>query len=804
MALLTTNPVSFFPRYAWRLALLLWLTSLPGYSQLDSLNGLTRKLVRYQQGALPEKLFLHLDRPLYLSGETMWFKVYAVEGTALRPLSLSKVAYVEVLDKEKRSVLQAKIGLRDAQGQGSFAIPASMPSGSYTVRAYTSWMKNFGPEYYFRSPITIVNTAASAGVFTRPDTARYDLQFFPEGGNLVQGLTSTVGFKATDNKGRGVAVEGKVLTAQGAVVAQFKSLRFGMGNFRFTPKAGVAYTAVVSLDKRPAVTYPLPRVYEQGYVLHVENSSATALTVTVNSGNAQPERVALLVHSRQQVAVAAQQQLVNGQAVFTIDPSRLLDGVSHLTVFNEAQQPVCERLYFQPPRQTLTITARPDKTAYAAREKASIQLTTGTSSGTLPANLSMAVYRLDSLTTALTPDINSYLWLSADLRGTVEQPAYYFSAATPEVAEATNNLMLTQGWSRFSWSQVLASTPPRFEHLPELNGLLVRGRLSKPGSQGPAGITTYLSSPSRIVRLQNAVSGPDGSFLFELNRFYGSRNIVVQTDPHQDSTSQVEIISPFSQQYSAADAALLPRLPRLEAAYSKRHFQNQVQQAFSGKFASQYTLPPADSVAFYGKPDERYLLDKYTRFKVLEEVMREYVPGVDVRRRKDGFHLLVKDKVNGGLLTQNPLVLLDGVPIFDMNKAMAIDPLSIQQLEVMDSRYFHGSSIYDGIVSFITYKGDLAKVSLDPRVLVQQYDGLQGQREFYAPRYDTPLARQSRLPDLRNLLYWNPAISTTAQGSSTTFYTGDQTGRYLVVVQGLTNNGVAGSTTYVLDVKQPL
>ncbi|MFC7666734.1 hypothetical protein ACFQT0_04355 [Hymenobacter humi] len=108
-------------------------------------------------------------------------------------------------------------------------------------------------------------------------------------------------------------------------------------------------------------------------------------------------------------------------------------------------------------------------------------------------------------------------------------------------------------------------------------------------------------------------------------------------------------------------------------------------------------------------------------------------------------------------------------------------------------------------MSFTTYKGDLEGFPLDAHALVQQYEGVQRQREFYAPRYDTPQEKQSRLPDLRNLLYWNPNINTMAsQPNTLDFYTGDQAGRYLVVLQGLAATGLAGSTSFVVEVKQPL
>ncbi|MCC3154102.1 hypothetical protein Q3A66_14340 [Hymenobacter sp. BT770] len=789
------------------LLFLLWVAGAgSAAAQADAAGSLAGKLTAYQQRGPHEKLFLHLDRPVYLSGETMWFKVYAVEGTYSRTLALSSVAYVEVLDAEHQPVLQTKVALKNASGQGSFLLPASLAAGSYTVRAYTSWMKNFGPEGYFHSAITVINTLTASGAGSK-DSATYEAQFFPEGGNLVKGLRSKVAFKITDKSGKGIAADGKVLNQSGAVVATFKTLRLGMGSFAFTPASDQeVYTAVVAPGKAPAIRRKLPRVYAQGYVLRLENTSPDQLTVTVNATNSQPETVFLLAHSRQKAPVALQAQLVNGQASFVVSKAQLLEGVSHFTLFNAAQQPLCERLYFQAPQHRLAISAQPDKAQYTTRDKVSVQIAAADQQTPLPASLSMAVYRLDSLNTALPPAIDRSLWLTSDLKGTVENPDYYFTTTSPEAAEAADNLMLTQGWSRFRWEDVLAASPKPFEFLPEPNGLLVRGRLTRPGTNQPKpGVMTFLSSPSRITQLSNSQSDADGRVQFELNNFVGAQEIVVQTDPKQDSTGQLTIFDPFSAQYSGAPLPSFGLTARFQNDYAKRNLQAQVQNVFSGKYRSRFAAQPVDSLPFFGKPNETYLLDKYTRFKVMEEVLREYVPGVVVRIRKDGFHLQVVDKLNKTVFEDNPLVLLDGVPVFNMNKIMAMNPLKIRKLDVIDGHYFQGLAVYDGIVSFTTYKGDLEGFSLDPRVLVQQYEGVQRQREFYAPRYDTPQEKQSRLPDLRNLLYWNPNINTTASQPNTQyFYTGDQAGRYLVVLQGLASSGLSGSTSFVLEVKPVL
>ena len=270
--------------------------------------------------------------------------------------------------------------------------------------------------------------------------------------------------------------------------------------------------------------------------------------------------------------------------------------------------------------------------------------------------------------------------------------------------------------------------------------------------------------------------------LFETNPFYGPTQLVLQTNSQQDSTHQLAILSSFSTQYAPGPAAPLALPPTQMADLAQRHVQWQVQQRFQGRFEHPYTQPAHDTVAFYGQPRKQYLLDDYTRFPTLEDVLREYVPGVQVRLRRDGFHYMVMDRPNQTIFHDNPMTLLGGVPIFNLNQLMRLDPLKVRKLDVVTGRYYHGPLTYNGVVSFTTYQGNLGGYQLPAQALLESYEGLQGQREFYAPRYETAPQQQSRLPDFRNLLYWNPSVQLAAnQPRTLDFYTSDQAGRYVIV-----------------------
>lgn len=313
-----------------------------------------------------------------------------------------------------------------------------------------------------------------------------------------------------------------------------------------------------------------------------------------------------------------------------------------------------------------------------------------------------------------------------------------------------------------------------------------------------------MATPSLKARLFLAQSDSLGNLRFEVKKLFDKQEMIVQTNTRQDSTYRIEISSPYSEQVSSR---LWP-----QGAYQSLMPDHLLRRSINMQTLNSFMLRPvvpvvytgSDTLAFFGKPDERYFLDSYTRFPTMEEVMREYVPGVFVRKRQGNFHFLVVDKVTpqGGIFNQDPLILLDGIPVFNTNKIMEFDPLKVQKLEVVDALYYLGHVSFSGIVSYTTYKGDMAGFPLDSRALVQSYQFAQSHKEFYAPRYDTPLSRESRLPDFRNLLHWSPTLIPDAQGKiGVDFYTSDQAGTYRVVVQGLTAGGEAGSGAFTFEVK---
>ncbi|MDO1450370.1 hypothetical protein Q0590_29110 [Rhodocytophaga aerolata] len=777
------------------------------FSQTDASEEVVQKFNNYSRQALQEKLYIHTDQSVYLTGELLWFKVYYVDGTLHQPLDLSKVAYLEVLDQDQRPVLQAKVALSDGSGNGSFFLPASLNSGNYLIRGYTNWMKNFDKAYFFEKPVTIINTFRQIGALPVKDTLHYEVQFFPEGGNLVENIASKVAFRVTDHYGKGVGFKGVVLTAENDTVARFQPQKFGIGHFLFTPLPGNQYKAILRLANGKELIQKLPEIHSLGYTMQLEESAAGEINVTVQVASTTPlPHVYLLAHTRQQIKIAQKQALQQNTATFTFSKQVLGDGISHITIFNASNQPVCERLYFKRPEQKLVISAKADQEIHSSRKKVVLDISTQHTSGNpLAAQLSVAVYKTDTLLTGDNLTLPSYLWLSSDLAGKVESPDYYFTENGPHVQQELDNLMLTHGWRRFSWQQMMKGDRLSLKYIPEYEGHLVQGRIIHTTQNTPAAnISAYLSVPGRYPQLYIAQSDSAGELLFAVKEVYGARQLIAQTNSQRDSLYRIELKLPYFETSSSWQLPYFSLAAQTTDALLTRSLSMQTQNTYFAGKRNHFTAFRPDTATFYGSPDARYHLDEYTRFPLIEDVLKEYVPGVQARKRRGNYYLEVLDLPHKINFTDNPLVVVDGVPVFDMNRLMSYNPFKVKRLDVVTRKYYLGPESFSGVLGFATFTGEVAGLPLDPGAVILDFEGLQQQREFYAPLYDTPQQQENRLPDFRHLLFWSPTVKTNKDGKTQlAFYTSDMEGEYTGVLEGITPDGKIGHSTFTITVQHP-
>ncbi len=769
----------------------LFILSLAGNSRAQQVPSVQQRFENYNQLLVQEKLYLHTDKNFYIAGEIIWFRIFYLGSNTSQSMSLSKVAYVEIMDRAGKPVLQGKVAIDGSGGNGSFYLPLTLGSGNYTLRAYTNWMKNFDPAFFFEKRISIVNTIKTTASTVKQDTAKSSIQFFPEGGYLVGGIETKTGFRIADIAGRGVNAQGLITNNDGDTILSFSPSRFGIGSFVFTPVAGKNYIATIALPEGRIMRQPLPEIKQYGYVLNVTDNKDGRLKVSVKGKKSDPsiEEVTLLVHTRQSVKMAERGFLeTDKELVFFIDKSRMAEGVSHLTLFNKSQQAVCERLVFIRPAQQHTAMISAGKNNYGPRQQ--VDLSVGTAGNEDSVNCSISIFQIDSLQNFQQGNIASYLLLTSDLAGEVESPAYYLSDE-PGAIEAADNLMLTHGWRRFRWENILIDNPAAtIKFLPEYQGQIISGRVFN-NSNGNlvADADCFLSVPSSPFGLYMTRSDKSGVARFDVKNYYGPNEIIGQVSEKDKKLYRIELMSPFAGESPGLNLPPFFLSKENENELLRKSIGMQTQNIYIPDSMRRFTTPvQSDSLPFFGKAELSYLLDDYKRFTTMEEVLREYVTQVNVVLRNGKLYLSVFDDQTQQIYHDGVMLLLDGVLLNDYNAIFSYDPLKVKKLDVIPRRYIFGSRVFSGLLSFETQEGKFNAFELDPDLIAVDYEGLQLQREFYSPVYEN--SKQSRIPDLRTTLHWQPELLIGNKDKKVVrFYTSDQHGKFIAVLEGLNKKG---------------
>ncbi len=774
----------------------------------DAITRVLQQLSAYTQTSASEKVYLHLDKPYYFAGDDIWFKAYLVSSVTHQPDSASGVLYVELLNDKGGTVAAEKVKLTHGQGHGDFTLSEGLPSATYQIRAYTRWMRNGNPDYFFAQQISVFNSMDPLPA-TAAATDGLDVQFFPEGGDLIEGIENTLAFKATDKQGKGVPAQ-LLLVADRDTLGRYQSQHLGMGSFRFTPKAGITYQAFARTPSGKIVSFSMPKARPQGWAMHIDNTPS-ALVLTVKSNKDAEEKVYIVAQTRGKVTFQSEGRIINNTLTTQIPTSQLPSGVTQLTLFNANAAPQCERLVFVNHQDHIQLQITADKKTYQPREKVTLSLTARDAQGNpVTSQFSMAVRDGQAFASA-EHTILTNLLLTSDLRGNIENPGYYFQQTTPEITQALDNLMLTQGWRRFTWKEVQqASLPePVYEHESDIS--LTVQMIDKTTQKPLPSKILLISAPGTKSVFRYGYTNPEGKITLSSLDFYDYRNVIVSIYNSEylttarvvtDSTNAAPVFSGFSNALAFSPAAKQAVQHKKVWSVIQRNY-TPVSEASSTLVVVNDTLRPVQPV--YPKADNVIKLADFTLFPTMEEVIRDIVPWgiVTHKKGKTGFRLL--DPVTKLYFKPNPIYLIDNVPVRSMEPVLAIDPASVYSLECVRNgvgRAQFGEIGYGGIFSVFTKAGDYYP-SNEQGLFNFSVRGFQHAREYYAPKYENP-AQNRRQPDFRNLLYWNPDVATDASGKATvTFYNSDDLTTWQVVTEGISAQGKPAVGKLEYEVKMP-
>ena len=832
---------SFLFRNKWALAALAGLGLLAARPRpLDEniLQRIARQVSEYYATTLPEKAYLHLDKPVYGTGETIWFSAYVVDALRHQADSTSRVLYVDLVSPELKVVARRTLRLQGGRAFGDLDVADSLAAGNYQLRAYTSWMRNAGEEFIYSrrlqvwgaSPYTatapppLAATVKASKAASAPPPARPDVQFFPEGGNLVAGMPAVVAFKATAASGRGQDVRGQILDEGAAVVASFAAAHAGMGHVAFTPAAGQHYRARLALPGGGTADYPLPAPQASGYTLHVTDAGAEY--VVEARYRAAPGTVVapamLLTEVRGFLVYLAPRALTGtAPAVWRLTKARYPNGILHITLLDADGVPQAERLAFvQNGPAALPATLTADEASYSPRTPVQLRVRVADAAGQpVAARLSVAV--ADASLASLDPNaetIASRLLLTSDLVGYVENPGYYFRNQTAATAQALDDLLLTQGWRRFVWKEVLAGKPvaPRF---PADQSLALSGQVQSEHGHQPMPNSQLTFIETRPVRqVLTSTADANGRFNFmgfdgrdtavitlQARRAQGGTNVIIRPD------TGPPLVGPALPSLPAPSAAIADFLRRSRQQQADEHDMNP--ELHSGMMARNILLgnvavtakrvavPADDPRRLYGATGGTVVdfADMPASGMTVWQVLQGRVAGLTVTPGSPP-----QLQIRGG---GSPQIILDGMrtDAEAVNSIPASDVESVEVFKGAEAAIFGGSG---GAIAIYTKRADRKYKGEDrgpaPGIAIVKLPGYYQAREFYTPRYGAPTLVTPGPDPRRITLYWNPDVRTDAKGEATIiFFTADAGGTFQAVVEGLTPAGlpVRGTTTVVVQGK---
>jgi TonB-dependent SusC/RagA subfamily outer membrane receptor len=786
--------------------LLCFVSFMQEDSTSRNIQKIKEALEKHMQHIAPQKVYLQTDKGRYFAGERIWFKAYLVDGITHRLGEMNDPVYVELVNPYQKSSEMIRLRITKGLGQGSFLLRDSVPEGLYQIRAFTNWMKNAGTAYYFTLNLEVRNPKQEYDITEKEARSNqktvhkmgnaaegFRAGFFPEGGDLLAGYQCKIAFKVTDGFGRGVFVEGLVQDDRRREKATFRSEYDGMGYFYLIPDKAEKYTVSLKFPDGSRRQYVLPEAMENTVNIALKESAKQLNFIIRSNKPPSDDRPAnefiLIGQCRGKIYSAASMNILDTDSVISIDKNLFPTGIAQFTLFNNRLEPVAERIYF------INHNTFIDFRIEGRRQPDSIQiLITPLLPFPIPNPISgsISVLLSDSVNAmAEQQNLLTELFLGSDLPGVIQNPAHYLQTDEQSRKHA-DLLMLTHGWKRFEWTDVMNQiyTQPVFEHEQgiTIHGLITRDILEFPIKD--ALVNLYILSHYNDE--YRTVTGSDGRFAF--SRLDYEDTISVKIVARKAGGGKSVLIHLLQDSYNPLEEYtgdfFLTTTSKIDKKAYRRTQADLAREAMNRREAE---LDSIYSQSIYGTPD--YVLWGYEippGTNTVLDAIKGRIPGVNVTDNS-----VTIRGVNTILGNSDPLLLIDGVPT-SFSAINTIPVTDIDRIEVLKgpSTAMFGSRGANGVISIYTKRGTFMKRG---EISFSMLGYHVVERFYLPPAYE--IESRVKYGKLPLTLYWNPEI-TLSLNDVITFSIPVKTvadSKVHVIFEGMTGNGEAGYSYKIMD-----
>lgn len=661
---------------------------------------------------------------------------------------------------------------------------------------------------------TILETADDKQIIStfplKNSFAEADIQFFPEGGELIENVRSKVGFKALGEKGLGIGVKGEIVDNTGKLISTLESQHLGMGIFALSPEPGQSYKANLSFSNGVKKTVAIPAAKSAGIVLSAINTDPANLMLRVTSNNAyfaanQNKSLYIVARSKGVICYAAKASLTAATFSASIPKDKFPTGIVQITLFTASGEPITERLVFIKQHDVLTLAVNSDKKTYGARQPVKMNVTAKSNNVPIEGNFSISVINESKVPYDENKEstILSTFLLSSELKGYIEEPNYYFNQVNEKKRSDLDILMLTQGYRKFAYQDIIADKAPAINFLPE-QGIEFSGTLRSangmPVSKGSLKLVVpksrfyaeALTDVNGIFRFKNVIVPDSAEVSITARTSTGARNMMIMLDGSAFPAVSKNVNAP--DEVLNIDSLLSPYLQNSQRQYrlSAQMLQEVVVKAAPIKKASHTDYPALSGLSMLA--DHTIDNERFKGCNVMISCLQTAAMGLTFSDN----NFFVTRVFNSGLKVP-VAIFLDGMQI-EATFLNNIVPSDVESVEIFlkdDLGLVNRTYGTNGVLSIYSKKDakkpvtadDLKKLFPPNNVLTFNPQGFIKSREFYSPKYITPQSRTSG-SDLRTTVYWNPRIFTDKNGNmSFEFYNGDNKGNYKATVEGTDING---------------
>ena len=797
------------------------------------------RLNEYTTEKYPEKIYIQTDKPYYTAGENIWFNTYLVNGVTHTKTAKSKIIYVELINEQNEVIADRKLFTESLSVNGDFKLPIDLNEGTYLLRAFTNYMRNQPRDYFFKKeiPVFAINSDANSKDGKENKTTQTselpEIGFYPEGGYLVNGINNKVAVKIKDAELSANPVVGIIEDTEGNKVTDFKTFEFGLGTFFLKPEPAKEYRAVITTNDE-IIQYPLPLPLSEGYVM---NTSITDKDVLINVTTNKKEGLKNVLIIGQQRGLPAfdytQEKNVSTMLV-KIPTVDLIEGVLDIVLFNESEKPVAERLVYINKENKISVTVKKTNGfSTGIRDRVNMDIEIRDNLGkAVPSTFSVSITDADLIEPNINAEnIKTYLLLNSDIRGKIKSPNYFFTAGDSiKKSEQLDLIMLTHGWSRFTWQELLQNSV-RQEFKPE-DGIYISGHTLNAKSPFQNKYSeTKLTFRKKGFYQETDNTNNIGRFSYGPFVFHDTIDVFLQAgsglsseNPNYTDTN-IKLDPPAQRPTIIPDRIANPFNQNLEIENVENYIKKSRNKVFRDfEFDSEREL--LDEVKLTGKAKtqediEESIRDKRTRsfspsHRIVVDDMGQHgagnfmelienIPGVRTGRKYDPSNPGTSQDILVTLRGLEPAYYVDDVEV-DLPYAKSIHQADIDFIDILNTG--HASAAYSlkaqGIIAIYTKQGSGNKRNITDKKLGSinfKLEGFYTAREFYAPDYSLVDRNRSR-EDKRTTLFWKPNISSNGyKNAEITFYTSDEKGRFQIEIEGITNSGTPFHSTEMLIVE---